>query len=174
MKRALHKMAVALNMLILLSMAAVGAYGIAEAQAQELERQNLRAVSDADFHCLQQNVYWEARNQSTLGQVAVAWVTLNRMMDDRWPGNVCKVVWQPKQFSWTHDGLSDEPDLTDTLEAQAWHDAGVVAEVVLIEWARGRSGPLQGAVMFHADYSRPVWRHSFHRVAQVDDHIFYN
>ena len=174
MKLALHKLAVLVNGLILLSMVAVGAYGIAEAQAQELERVNLRAVTDADFHCLQQNVYWEARNQSTLGQVAVAWVTLNRMDDRRWPSTICDVVWQRRQFSWTHDGLGDEPNLSDTLEAQAWRDAGIVADVVLIEWARGKTGPLEGAVMFHADYSKPSWRHSFNRVTQVDNHIFYN
>ena len=174
MKRALHNLALMFNMLILLTMVGVGAYGISEAQAQERERQNLRMVSDADFHCLQQNVYWEARNQSTLGQVAVAWVTLNRMMDSRWPSTICEVVWQRKQFSWTHDGKSDEPNLADTLEALAWHDAGTVAEVVLIEWARGRPGPVEDAVMFHATYVDPYWTNNFNRVVQVDSHIFYN
>lgn len=174
MKKTLHRLALTLNTLILLAMAVIATHGITQAIAQEQIDQNLRAVTPADFHCLQQNIYFEARNQSTLGMVAVAWVTLNRMDDDRWPGNVCKVVWQPRQFSWTHDGLSDEPDLNNTLEAAAWRDAGIVADVVLIEWARGQSGPLQGAVMFHANYSKPGWRHSFNRVAQVDDHIFYN
>ena len=42
--------------------------------------------------CLAQNIYFEARDQPTVGQLAVASVVLNRVHDDRWPNTVCEVV----------------------------------------------------------------------------------
>ena len=44
--------------------------------------------------CLALNIYWEARNQSFIAQVAVAEVTMNRVYDDRFPDTVCGVVKQ--------------------------------------------------------------------------------
>jgi len=44
--------------------------------------------------CLAMNVYWEARSQSTAGQIAVAQVVVNRVNDRRYPDNVCGVVTQ--------------------------------------------------------------------------------
>ena len=59
--------------------------------------------------CLSLNIYFEARNQSIKGMALVAEVTINRVRHPDWPSRVCEVVWQNKQFSWTHDGKSDEP-----------------------------------------------------------------
>ena len=42
--------------------------------------------------CLATNIYWEARNQSFIAQVAVAEVTMNRVYDHRFPDTVCEVV----------------------------------------------------------------------------------
>ena len=48
--------------------------------------------------CLIDNVYYEARGESNLGQVLVARTTLNRV---QYPNTICDVVYQPYQFSWT-------------------------------------------------------------------------
>ena len=58
--------------------------------------------------CLATAIYFEARGEETLGQMAVAQVVINRMVDDRYPDTVCDVVWEPKAFSFTHDGKSDK------------------------------------------------------------------
>ena len=47
------------------------------------------------------------------GIKAVAEVIINRVNDDRYPDSICDVVWEPKQFSFTHDGLSDTPASND-------------------------------------------------------------
>jgi spore germination cell wall hydrolase CwlJ-like protein len=132
----------------------------------------LETVSDEDRYCLQQNIYFEARNQSIAGQVAVAWVTLNRVEAQRFRDTICGVVWQNKQFSWTHDGKSDSPG-TNVLEQRAWEDAGLVADVVLLDWARRRASPIGQAIMYHADYVNPYWAASYTQVAQIESHIFY-
>lgn len=156
------------NIAALTGMVAVGAFHYSDAAAQE----RLAPITDEDRHCLQQNIYFEARNQSTTGQVAVAWVTINRMEAERYPNTICGVVWQNKQFSWTHDGKSDAPGST-VLEQRAWEDAGLIAEVTLLDWARERTSPVENATMYHADYVTPYWRTSYDQVVTIDNHIFY-
>ena len=54
-----------------------------------------------EVYCMAQNVYFEARHESTLGKIAVAHVTLNRVDDKKWPSTVCNVVKQgPVRESW--------------------------------------------------------------------------
>ena len=122
--------------------------------------------------CLAKNIYFEARNQSVAGQVAVAWVTMNRVNAKHYPSSICGVVWQNKQFSWTHDGLPDRPG-RNVLEQRAWEDAGLIADVVLLDWAHGHISPVEHATHYHADYVKPYWASSYTRVAVVDNHIFY-
>ena len=50
--------------------------------------------SPAEHECLAKNIYFEARNQSVAGQIAVAQVVINRVNDDRFPNTICKVVQQ--------------------------------------------------------------------------------
>ena len=59
-------------------------------------------IADALF-CLALNVYHEAKNQSLIGQIAVAQVTMNRVRDDRYPSTVCEVVKQGPTYSWKPD-----------------------------------------------------------------------
>ena len=54
----------------------------------------------AALTCLAQNIYFESRDQSTIGQIAVAEVTLNRVADPRWPNDVCSVVKQGPTYKW--------------------------------------------------------------------------
>ena len=49
---------------------------------EEIKRLALDA-SEEEIRCLAENIYWEARNQSKEGRLAVAQVTLNRVEDPR-------------------------------------------------------------------------------------------
>ena len=51
-----------------------------------------------DLICLAENIYWEARNQSLEGKLAVAHVTINRVKSNKFPNNVCGVVKQTKFY----------------------------------------------------------------------------
>ncbi len=62
-----------------------------------------------DHIALACNIYFEARNESTEGMMAVVAVTMNRVASAKYPATVAEVVWQNKQFSWTHDGKMDRP-----------------------------------------------------------------
>ncbi len=114
---------------------------------------------------MSQTIYWESRNQSIAGQVAVAQVTLNRVIDERYPNNICDVVYQYKQFSWYWDGKPDTP-----YNEQAWEQAQFVADAVI-----SGSGhiELRGVTHYHSILIQPYWLDEMEFVAQIDDHIFY-
>lgn len=149
-----------------------------------------------EHHCMAQNIYWEARNQSRPGMIAVARVVINRIKDKRFPDTVCEVVkdgpiiesWKTRQdsnlpesqrkyyprrdrcqFSWYCDGKSDEIPSVDI--DFAWRTAQDIAFEVLYE-DRWR-GVVDGATHYHATYVKPKWRHSLQYVGRVDDHLFY-
>ena len=176
----------------------IGATEISRAQAAENavfaeeqrvlnEIQAQRIVSEFgkdQVQCLAQNIFFEARDQSVEGQVAVAWVTMNRVDAKRYPDTICGVVRQANkdskgnvirhkcQFSWYCDGKSDRIP-KNSIAQRAWEDAQLIARVVLLDYARGLTSPVQQATMYHADYVSPNWMDDYDQVAVIGEHIFY-
>jgi spore germination cell wall hydrolase CwlJ-like protein len=70
-------------------------------------------VDVAEAVCLAVNVYHESKSEPVEGQRAVAFVTVNRAADPRFPDSICGVVTQRQggscQFGWYCDGRPDEP-----------------------------------------------------------------
>jgi N-acetylmuramoyl-L-alanine amidase len=137
------------------------------------------SASPADMECLAKNIYFESRNQSHLGQISVAHVTLNRLVDDRYPNTICDVVQQGRQnadgsmrrhqcqFSWYCDGLSDRPR-NDEMWEQSWD----IAEESMDLYIQGID-VTRGATHYHAKNVYPNWAPTLDKIMRVDDHIFY-
>lgn len=70
---------------------------------------NCEHHTDDDRIALACNIYFEARDESPEGMMAVVAVTMNRVDSARYPDTVAEVVWQNRQFSWTKDGKVDRP-----------------------------------------------------------------
>jgi len=120
--------------------------------------------------CLALNMYFEARKEPIAGQLAVAAVTLNRVADKRYPDDVCGVVWEKNQFSWTHDGKHDDPIRMNYLDVQAWHEIAELAEDVM-------SGEIElpgiSSTHYHATSVNPFWTKHYELDGQVGNHLFY-
>ena len=84
----------------------------------------------ADSLCLSTTVYLEARDQTALGQQAVAEVALRRRDSGLWGNNLCAVVTARKQFAPTI--VSPQTRLSNT---GAWEDAVTVALASERNWA---------------------------------------
>ena len=127
--------------------------------------------TNEEVECLAQNMYWESRNQSFRGLLAVGNVVMNRVKDNRFPNTVCEVVHQsvmikswktgkyiPKrnrcQFSWYCDG---KPEKVPAVEVYTgWFD-----------------DITEGATHYHAYYVKPEWAETKTPTVRVDAHIFY-
>lgn len=157
--------------LILAYMTAIGVNASQLENKQErltFNQKQYEFVDYAQAKCLATNIYFEARGESKLGQKAVAWVTLNRVEDPNYPDTICDVVWDNKQFSWTHDGKSDVPKDKD-----AWLEAQLVAMQVLIDQQLNNDDPTEGSIMFHKASIKPYWRKEYEVTSRIDNHVFY-
>jgi spore germination cell wall hydrolase CwlJ-like protein len=129
----------------------------------------LRSVAepkgDAQWQCLRDAIYFEARGESLKGQFAVAEVILNRLDSARYPHSICGVVKQSCQFSYTCDGRSDRPS-----DAGAADIAGRIARVMIDGAPRALT---MGATHFHSRMTRPGWAGKFPRTAAIGRHLFY-
>lgn len=129
-------------------------------------------VSERQFECLAEAVYFEARGESYRGQVAVAQVVLNRVKSDIYPSTICGVVYQNQswrnacQFSFACDGIPER-----VTEPEAWKTAKEVATKVL----RGDLylTEVANATHYHANYVRPVWAGRMKKMTTIGLHIFY-
>lgn len=115
--------------------------------------------------CLAKNVYYEAGNQRRIGKEAVAIVTMNRVDSGLYPNNVCSVVYQRYQFSWTtKKHLAKIP-------LEAYNDAYDVAVDVMTK--KVANPKLKGCLYYHSVTVRPSWIKRMKVALIIGPHIFY-
>jgi spore germination cell wall hydrolase CwlJ-like protein len=126
-------------------------------------------LSDADFNCLVEAIYFEAGAEDPIGQRAVAHVVLHRVKSPRFPDSVCSVVHDSNnrgcQFSYWCDGRSDA-----THDDERWAKSKQAASDVL---SGAYPDVTKGALFYHARFVRPVWSKKMMRTAIIGGHIFY-
>ena len=126
---------------------------------------------DAQWRCLSEALYFEARGEAIKGQFAVAEVILNRVDSNRFPSTICRVVHQGTgrylqcQFTYTCDGYADRIG-----EKVAWARAGKIASLMMIAENRPLTG---GATHYHTKAVNPRWARVFPRTATIGAHHFY-
>lgn len=125
----------------------------------------------AEHRCLSEAVYYEARSESTSGQLAVAEVVANRVTDHRYPNSICEVVYQGAtrttgcQFTFTCDGaMALRP------RGARWEKAKAVAAQVMMDIHEPRTAE---ATHYHATYVDPIWNSGLVRTQKIGAHIFY-
>ncbi|WP_334129340.1 cell wall hydrolase [Sneathiella sp.] len=130
---------------------------------------DVAAADDPDLVCLAQAVYFEARGEPYSGQIAVAQVVHNRVLDRS--KSYCEIVFEGShrrnacQFSFACDGKSDEP--TDMV---SWDRALRIATLVKSGYMRDLSG---NATFYHAHYVSPSWAEQLEKTVNIGNHIFY-
>lgn len=121
-----------------------------------------------EYKTLALNIYHEARGEGYTGMQMVGEVTLNRVESRSHPDNICDVVYQPYQFSWTHTVSDVEPK-----EEEIWEQAEILAENLIngeIEYLN------TGATHFlnpDAVSKIPRWTRVYEKVGRVGNHVFY-
>tara|TARA_R110002167_G_scaffold18630_3_gene69536 strand:- start:1083 stop:1478 length:396 start_codon:yes stop_codon:yes gene_type:complete len=120
--------------------------------------------------CLAAAIFFESRDQPLSGQQAVAEVVITRVESPRFPDTVCGVVFQKKQFSFTHDGLSDNfrKHTGNVFDRQAIDIAETIANSAL------KGDRLGGtSTHYHTTSVKPFWAKYYEVQGRIGDHIFY-
>ena len=124
------------------------------------------AYTSKELECLTKNIYYEAGIEDRTGKYAVANVTVNRMKSGKWGKDLCKVVYAPKQFSWTLKSHLPNP------YKDLWEDSQQIA-VDVLSGARVRG--LKDSLFYHSTYIKtPKWVDTKEYVITIGRHIFYN
>lgn len=129
--------------------------------------------------CMQVNLYYEARGESERGMKAVAAVVYNRAQSRVYPSSICKVIFQNKQFSWTHQ--QDQKEVYKLLEGSIGHLSKKDKEKYLLAKKIARMPqkevqkvlPSTKVLWYHSSTVKPHWNKKVLRVAQIGSHIFY-
>ena len=129
-------------------------------------------TGSAEWKCLTEALYFEARGETVKGIFAVAEVIVNRVDSAAYPDSVCGVVNQGTgakyqcQFTYTCDGKAEAVH-----EPRAWRKVGKIARLVLNGTAPRNL--TAGATHYHTKAVSPSWSRAFDRTANIGQHLFY-
>ncbi len=122
----------------------------------------------ADIYCGAQNIYFEAAAEPIEGMIAIGDVTINRKESTRWPDSICNVVWQDKQFSWTHDGKSDNIPLGSPYQIQLWSKVVYMFVIALLD----EEDYSKCGTHYHNKYIEPWWADKMAVTIIIGNHKF--
>lgn len=137
------------------------------------------AEEGRQIYCMAEAIYFEARSESHLGQLAVALTIKNRAFKSPYyPDNICQVVRQGPhrggvpirnrcQFSYFCDGIPER-----IKDRGAWEKALAVAELVLgteIEIIG-----MENVTHYHTVAVQPAWSTMFQFTRTIGRHKFYS
>lgn len=120
--------------------------------------------------CLSLALYWEARGEPDIGQLAVGQVIMNRVASVHYPNTICRVVYQGMgrkhkcQFSYVCDEISDAP-----LRKKTWDKSVRLARKLM----EGEIEKITNADHYHASHVLPFWADSELKEIEIGKHIFY-
>ncbi|MEZ5825912.1 MAG: cell wall hydrolase [Geminicoccaceae bacterium] len=128
------------------------------------------ASFERQTECMAQNIWFETRGSAFAEKLAVAQVVLNRVEAPDHADTPCEVIWEDRQFSWTHDGLSDRIRIDNAIDRRAWTDSVLAALVATASKTPDLTG---GSTHFHAVSISPGWSRKMDHVVTYGDHDYY-
>lgn len=146
---------------------------LAKENAKKPKVIHLCKKDDTAVNILACNMYREARGESDYGMMSIAFVTLNRKDNDKFPPTVKKIVYQSGQFSWTGYGSSFK-----VYEKDRWEFAKQFAEVITNVHKNSPAiykalDITRGSLYYHSKKVKPYWTKVMIRTVSIDNHIYY-
>lgn len=142
---------------------------IAQKQRQYEEEKKKRhhnwPFTYAEYECVAENVYHEARGEPEEGQRAVVQVTLNRWSESNYK-SVCGVIRNSCQFSWVCQDVKRA-----NKKSPQWEKA-MSAAVQVMELDH-KIPELEDATFYHATYVKPYWASKKVYLKTIGQHKFY-
>ena len=111
--------------------------------------------------CLSAIMFGEARGESDVGKVAVAYTAINRKADPNYPKTICQIMKQPAQYQFLDYGMPTQTQIA-YLEP--------LAKAIL---ERRVSDPTNGAKWYHTRKVKPIWAKQKDIKIALGNHIFY-
>lgn len=168
-----NRILILLSLILLLTLTLVSCLQLANSQPTtnkiiEISYNQLTKDTRREIDCLADNVYNEAGYETHQGRMAVAFVTLNRVQDPRFPKDICGVVKQKTnytcQFTWFCENK------VTNRQKQQYELSREAALYVYANYEKLKD-ITKGALYYHADYVNPKWK--LQKTVVIGRHIFY-
>lgn len=130
------------------------------------ERVVLQCEQIPDCRLLAEVGYYESRNQSDKGVLAVMQVVLNRVDHPKWPNTVKEVIYNKCEFSYTCDGSIGRRKKNN----KQWYRMHKLANKLLSGKVSANIGK---STHYHSDKVVPYWSKIFKRTGRIGNHIYY-
>lgn len=122
--------------------------------------------NQSSYQCLVCNCYHESRGEPQEGKIAVAKTVLSRAIARGYPDTVCKVVYQPWQFSWTNDRISNNINTRNSVDRRSLQECRDAADKSINE------GPNGLIFFYNPRIASPAWAKRVTSCGKVGRHIF--
>ena len=148
-----------------------------ETKYLNINYEDLNAEHQKDIDCLASNIYFEARGEPTKGKVAVAMVTLNRVVSKDFPNTVCGVVLQRTkkvcQFSWFCQKRESWLHRSARVKSKKHYDdiENLAVKVYTNYQTLKKEDLTYGSTFYHATYINPKW--DLYKTRTIGNHTFY-
>ena len=148
-----------------------------ESRYVDLNYEDLSTEHQQDIDCLASNIYFEPRGEPIKGQVAVAMVTLNRVVSKDFPNTVCGVVLQRNtrvcQFSWYCQKRASWLHRSQRVKTKKHYDGiqDLAVKVYTNYQTLKQEDLTYGSTFYHATYIDPNW--DLYKARTIGRHIFY-
>lgn len=124
--------------------------------------------------CLTCNAFFEANIEGSEGLRGVSYTVFNRASSKSYPTDICKVVYQKKQFSWANSGAK-------TMSARDFNRVQQQTLEHMNDFFEGklRPGPASCATHYvnlsigYAERNSAKWRSELHRLGKIKQHTFF-
>ena len=149
--------------------------------------------------CLEKTLHSEAIGEPVEGIIAVLHVIQNRLNHKDYPSTLCKVVLQPKQFSWFNrlnrqhnnqipleqiktpfkGSLTTKEEVVQGISYKAAVEGLKASEIAYKNLGLKLTPELQkvldskDVLYYHSVSVKPTWTKKMQRVAKVGNHVFY-
>lgn len=149
--------------------------------------------------CLEKTLHTEAIGEPLEGVIAVLHVVQNRLKHKNYPDTLCRVVLQPKQFSWFNSlnrqhnnqiplehiktpfkgSLTAKEQVVQGISYQAAVERKEASEIARKVLGRKLAPELQkvldskDVLFYHSVSVKPTWTKKMQLVSKVGNHLFY-
>ena len=120
----------------------------------------------SSYQCLVCNCYHESRGEPQDGKIAVAKTVLSRSVASGYPDTACKVVYQPWQFSWTNDRISNNINARSSGDRKSLQECRDAADQSINE------GPNGLIFFYNPRVVSPAWARRVKNCGKVGHHTF--
>ena len=132
------------------------------------------------LYCMSNAIYFEGRSESTVAQIAIGQVIMNRVNDHRFPDTVCEVVTDGKRYTWNNQMVKNGCAFSFYCDGKP----ETINDPVAFDWSKTISMSMlngsfdidvtDGSTHYHATYiKQPYWAKDLTLTVCINKHCFY-